>query len=79
MARDYRAAVSAATSAPGSARPDFHYSDLLPTGPVELKAVDVVDDDAVTGYAQAHLDPLQLLIDTDVKASSLGQAFGALL
>jgi hypothetical protein len=54
-------------------------ADLLPTGPVELKAVDVVDDDDVTGYAQAHLDPLQLLIDTDVKASSLGQAFGALL
>jgi hypothetical protein len=52
--------------------------DLLPTGPVQLKAIDVVDDTAVTGYAQAHLDPLQLLIDTDVKASSFGQAFGAL-
>jgi fumarate hydratase class I len=35
VARDYRAAVSAATSSPDSAGPDFHYSDLLPTGPDE--------------------------------------------
>jgi hypothetical protein len=54
-------------------------ADLLPTGEVTLKALDVLDDAALTGYGQAHLDPLQLMIDTDVKASSFGQAFGALL
>jgi hypothetical protein len=54
-------------------------ADLLPTGEVTLKALDVLDDAAMTGYGQAHLDPLQLMIDTDVKASSFGQAFAALL
>ncbi len=54
-------------------------ADLLPTGDAELTAIDVFDDAAVTGYPQAHLDPLQLGTDSDVKASSFGQAFGALL
>jgi hypothetical protein len=63
---------------PGSIRFPELPADLVPTGAAELTALDVIDDTAVTGYAQAHLDPMQLLIDTDVKASSFGQAFGAL-
>jgi fumarate hydratase class I len=33
VARDYRAAVSAPPPSPETVGPDFHYSDLLPTGP----------------------------------------------
>lgn len=63
---------------PGSLQFPELPADLLPTGEVNVKAIDVIDDAAVAGYAQAHLDPLQLLIDTDARVSSFGQAFSAL-